>query len=323
MLFVLTGLPSAQGGGSVTFKEVRSLLDEAALQHLESAYSIDEIGVGVRLGRHYSHLGGARVAPYEFLATASAATGLAFSVTIHAEVVFLDAAGKPTEDPKLAVEVRETFQGYDIVLKLDAAGATDVPPSLPAPATEALSDAERQRVVEDVRAVYAEVEATDLESESSRSEVDEIAAERVRSFSSDGTVRRVAVSIGAGDHGGFGLEIQCDRQAIPRFVLWQAMYWQFVSGGEGKTMDHVTERRFYFSAAGQLAKSLEKDYQGSDEADLRRNQDAAKNRDFVPQAPGVAAFLEAVKKIVTCSDAEVVGAVQDLIDGQRLMVGEG
>ena len=73
------------------------------------------IGVGLRLGRHFTELGGARVAPYEFEVT-SRATGKKFLLTIHCDTVFKLANGKTaTEDEMLkATEIKETFSHFSV-----------------------------------------------------------------------------------------------------------------------------------------------------------------------------------------------------------------
>ncbi|MBT8043461.1 MAG: hypothetical protein KJO79_00805, partial [Verrucomicrobiae bacterium] len=76
-----------------------------------------EIGVGIRLGRHFKELGGARVAPYDFEVT-SKASGKKFLLTIHCKTKFVSANGKELKDETIltATDTKETFSHFAVSL---------------------------------------------------------------------------------------------------------------------------------------------------------------------------------------------------------------
>ncbi len=328
-LWVVSAQPVC-AAGSLAFEEVRHLIPEPVLKHLESAYTIDPVGAATRLGRHYTELGGSRIGPYHFRATAKKNADLVFELTLQTDVAFLDTAGKVTDDPEAAASVREVLLSCDLVLNVAPAdAATPAPISIPVippvggmPPLPPLTDEGREHVVDAVRANFREVEDTEMEFDGGAAEEDELNCEIIRGYSRQGVVRRVEFLIGAGDHGGYKLEMQCDQQARPSFVLFESSYWSFVPGDQGKTIDSVTQQRFYFSPEGQLAMSLEKEFKGGNEQELLRNGDAAKNSPFPAKPEGVPAFFAALSRLPTCEDKELVEIATKLIEAQRVMVGE-
>ncbi|MBI1385598.1 MAG: hypothetical protein GC150_11870 [Rhizobiales bacterium] len=91
---------AAQASGSVTFQEVARLiaknpaLEREVRQHIEATQLGYEAIVcdGTRLGRHWVHLGGRRIAPY----TCTLGDRL---LNLEADAVYVDAAGTVLDDP--------------------------------------------------------------------------------------------------------------------------------------------------------------------------------------------------------------------------------
>jgi len=320
----------ASGAGTVAYDDVRHLLPEPVLKHLESIYVIEPIGDATRLGRHYTDLGGSRVGPYHFRAAAKKDRQLVFDLSVQTEIAFLDTTGNTTDDPEAAASIRESFVGCELVLNVQPAGAGTPPPvaipiTLPGgtmPPPPPLTDDERELVVDAVRGNYREVEETEMEFDGGAAEEDELNCEIIRGYTREGAVRRVEFFIGAGDHGGYKIEMQCDRQGRPSFVLFESSYWSFVPGDQGATVDTVTQQRFYFSSAGQLAMSLEKEFKGSGEQELQRKGDEAENHPFPAKPAGVPAFFAALSRLPSCEDHELVEISERLIDARRVMMGE-
>jgi hypothetical protein len=78
------------------------------------AFDLREWAVGVRLGPHFKHLGGARVGPYELAARARGSHGgYDVKVVICTVTVFLDDRGKKVEMTE-ATRVEETLRGFII-----------------------------------------------------------------------------------------------------------------------------------------------------------------------------------------------------------------
>lgn len=326
----VTSTQSADAGGSVAFEDIRHLIPEPVIKHLESTYTIDPVGDATRLGRHYTELGGARVGPYHFRVTAKQNADLVFELTLQTDVAFLNADEKATDDPGAAAYIREQLLSCELVSNLAPTDtATPAPIAMPVtgsagvmPPPPPLTDEGREQVVEAVRANYRDVEATEMEFDGGAAEADELSCEIIRGYTRQGVVRRVEFFIGAGDHGGYKIEMQCDSRARPSFVLFESSYWSFVPGDQGKTIDSVTQKRFYFSPAGQLAMSLEKEFKGSDEQALQRNGDAAKNHPFPAKPEGVPAFFAALASLPACEDRDLVDIANKLIAAQRVMAGE-
>lgn len=328
-LWLVSTLP-ASAGGSVAYEDVQHLLPEPVLEHFESTYAIDAVGDATRLGRQFTELGGSRVGPYHFRAVARKNTDLVFDLILQTEVTFLNGDGKATDDPEAAVSIREVLLSCDLVLSLAPADAATPPPIAIAgnpssdamPAPPALTDQAREQVVDAVRENYRKVDDIEMEFDSGVAEGDPFNCEITRGLTGQGVVRRIEFIIGAGDHGGYRIEIQCDEQARPSFVLFESSHWSFDPGDQSKTIDYVTQQRFYFSSVGQLAMALEKEFKGGNEQELLRNGNQAQNHPFAAKSAGVPAFFTALTRLPTCEDRELVEIATKLIEAQRVMVGE-
>ena len=298
----------------MAFEDVRHLIPEPVLKHIESVYVVDAVGDATRLGRHYTELGGSRVGPYHFRALVKKNSDLVFDITLQTDVAFLDVDGTATDDPDAAAYIRERLLSCDLVL--NAAPTDKVPPPQP------LSDEGREQVVDAVRANYRDVEGTEMEFDGGAAEGDDLTCQIGRGYTQQGVVRRIEFFIGTGDHGGYKIEIQCDEQSRPSFVLFESSYWSFDPGDQGKTIDSVTQKRFYFSSTGQLAMALQKEFKGANEQELQHNGDQAKNSPFVAKSEGVPAFFAALARLPACEDKELVEIAAKLIDAHRVIVGE-
>lgn len=115
-LWVVLFPSAAFAGGSVGYDDVALLLDKkpALKKLILSTFNVPKVGDAVRLGRHFEHLGGARIAPYEFVVT-SKVSGKKFLLSIQCDTVFVDADGKPIKDDVLkATGVKETMTHFSV-----------------------------------------------------------------------------------------------------------------------------------------------------------------------------------------------------------------
>jgi len=97
-------------GGSITLADIQPLLDQQPkLWHFYlDHFDISPHGGGVRLGKDWGELQGARVAPYEFEAKMKGDSGpYNLKITIETNGWYFDAKGKEMPDPKQAVSIKE------------------------------------------------------------------------------------------------------------------------------------------------------------------------------------------------------------------------
>ena len=119
-------LPSFSfAGGSVTWKEVQEVLaKKPKLKKLiEATFEIEKDGDAIRLGRQFENLGGLRIAPYRFKATAK--DGSVFLLTINSEKTFVLADGTALEtgDERMfkADKLTEVPTGFSVEIELPVA----------------------------------------------------------------------------------------------------------------------------------------------------------------------------------------------------------
>ena len=300
-------------GGSVSYDEVRGKIPPAVREHLESSFKLDSIGAATRLGRQFKELGGARIGPYTFGGTSKLTGRGAFEVTIYTDVQFVDQGGTATEDPGRASGIRETFVQYRVKLGGDP---VNPPPTL--------SAHERERAIALAKESYNAVVKADLEFTNGEFRQDEISGTIRRGFSPEARVlRKLEWQVVTGDHGGFKAEVFCDAGGTPSFVLWERSYWAFDPANSEKTIDYIAEKRFYFSPRGQLARSLEKKFQGSGEAELSAKRDRASNVNFPANPDGVTVFFELLQRLGTSQDAELPELVDEFSSAWDLMARPG
>ncbi|NNE90065.1 MAG: hypothetical protein HKN23_00310 [Verrucomicrobiales bacterium] len=314
-------------GGSISNEDVRKILPRAVRDHLEASFNIPDVGgAEFRLGRHFKHLGGARMGPYTFHVTSKASkNGPELELVIHTEGTFLDARGREVDgDPETSVEIREEFVSYEV--QFPGEGRRDEDHSehddSPAP-NQPLTEDRKVEIVDFVRAVYGEIEKMRLNFEKQDFESDDgLSGTISRGIDRNGTMRKVDLDVATGDHGGFGVEIYLDQQQRPAFVLWEDSHWQFDPKKQGSTIDYVTEYRFYFSPEGQLARALTKSFEGSGEAARLKARDKAKNAEFHP-SDDVAAFelWEKLNEISLSENRVLVGKSEELLKAWDLVQG--
>ena len=119
-------LPSLSfAGGSVTWKEVQEVLaKKPKLKKLiEATFEIEKDGDAIRLGRQFENLGGLRIAPYRFKATAK--DGSVFLLTINSEKTFVlgDGTALDTGDERMfkADKLIEVPTGFSVEIELPVA----------------------------------------------------------------------------------------------------------------------------------------------------------------------------------------------------------
>lgn len=323
-LFSFIAIPAASfATGSIAYEDVRGMIPKEVREHLEFAFKISEVGDATRLGKHFGDLGGGRMGPYYFSAKSNARDGSACTIGIITNSQIVDANGRDVEEPSDAKELKETFDFYEVRFgdgeKLSDQGMPDRDPN---PRPTKLTAADKEAIVADVRAVYADVEKTELEFDGGQMQSDdEQSGDIIRGYAREGGIRKIKFNVATGDHGGFTVEIFTDRKNRPSFILWEESYWSFDPNDSDKTIDTVVERRFYFSSQGQLAKALQKSYSGSGERDLEKNRDAANNSDFEADSAGVPAFYKALSGLVECDDAKLKRLANELRNAQDAMIG--
>lgn len=327
-LFSFIVIPAVSfGSGSIAYEDVREIIPKEVREHLEFAFKISEVGDATRLGKHFGDLGGGRMGPYYFSAKSNAHGGSTCTIGIIMNSQIVDAKGKEVEEPGDAKKLNETFDFYEV--RFGDGEGEDIPDrkmpdrdSDSGPRTTKLSAADKEAIVAEVRAVYADVEKTEMEFDGGQMQSDdEQSGDIIRGYAREGGIRKVKFNVAMGDHGGFTVEIFTDRKNRPSFILWEESYWSFDPNDSNKTIDTVVERRFYFSPQGQLAKSLQKSYSGSGERDLEKKRDAAKNSDFEADPGGVPAFFKALTELIDCDDAKLKGLANDLWSAQNVMIG--
>ena len=179
---------------------------------------------------------------------------------------------------------------------------------------------EDARTIAAVRALYDEVEDANLAT--SRKEIEsEDGLQIIIERSSDQTgVRRIALDVVAGDHGGFNISIYYYKDSnMPGFVLWKDSYWRFDADNPDRTIDFFSEYRFYYSDDGDLARQLIKAYQGSTEPEIDRNAAQAVNKPLTTH-PGYAfEFWKNLANLAITEDEFVGRRVEDLLDAFHAM----
>jgi hypothetical protein len=99
-------------GGSITLKDIQPILDQQPkLWHFFlDHFDISPHGGGVRLGKDWGELQGARVAPYEFEAKMKGDPGpYDLKIKIETDGWYFDAQGKEAPDQRLAVSIKEVL----------------------------------------------------------------------------------------------------------------------------------------------------------------------------------------------------------------------
>jgi hypothetical protein len=78
-----------------------------------AAYELSATVSGVRLGRHFTHLGGGRIGPYDIEARARGSHGpYNLRVLVCTQSTFVDERGRKTADIFDAANVKETLTGF-------------------------------------------------------------------------------------------------------------------------------------------------------------------------------------------------------------------
>ena len=103
---------SSFAGGSITLDDLQSLLNQQPRlwKFYQDHFDISPHGGGMRLGKDWGELQGARVAPYEFEAKMKGDPGpYNLKITIETNGWYFDAQGNAMPDPKQAVTIKEVL----------------------------------------------------------------------------------------------------------------------------------------------------------------------------------------------------------------------
>ena len=110
LVVLLLSVTPVFAGGSITLDDLQPLLNQQPKlwRFFQEHFDISPHGGGMRLGKDWGELQGARVAPYEFEAKMKGDTGpYDLKITIETNGWYYDANGKEMPDPKLAVSIKE------------------------------------------------------------------------------------------------------------------------------------------------------------------------------------------------------------------------
>ncbi len=92
-----------------------------------------------------------------------------------------------------------------------------------------------------------------------------------------GLVESIRVDFTTSDHGGFSEEYFYWNGKL-FFVLREESHWSFDPSKEGRTIDFVSEERFYFTeGATGVYRALSKKYQANSDQSLEKARDASSN----------------------------------------------
>jgi hypothetical protein len=86
VISVLLFLPSlCLAEGSVSFSTIKPILEQSPTlwKHLDKSFTFAGFGEGVRIGRHWPLLGGARVAPYSLLVVSKDNPKIKFTLVVN------------------------------------------------------------------------------------------------------------------------------------------------------------------------------------------------------------------------------------------------
>ncbi|MFD2256570.1 hypothetical protein ACFSSA_07780 [Luteolibacter algae] len=114
----------AFAGGSVDRGQIIELLkkNESLWKYLSATLDFDAAGSAVRLGRHWTEMGGARVAPYQIAVKAKGGKEFDLLLTVNCSQKFLNQDGEaleigdggPSEATETAVDVIEKVESVSL-----------------------------------------------------------------------------------------------------------------------------------------------------------------------------------------------------------------
>ncbi len=179
-----------------------------------------------------------------------------------------------------------------------------------------LKPTEDAAAIENARTLYAGIEESTLTLTKkelvSEDEMLQMLVERGSDES--GSVRRIVLDVVTGDHGGFDARIfYYENSNMPGFVLWKESHWRFDPNNPDQTIDFYKEYRFYYSKDGQLLRQLVKEYQGSSEAELKKNATAAQNRPLETKGTEPFEFWKNIANLNITTDQFLGRRVEDIL----------
>jgi len=255
MAFLLLSSLVTHAGGSVHRDSLEKLFktNPTLGKLLQKNFVLGETGEALRLGRHMGALGGTRIGPYEFPASAQP-DGSKVIVVLHTEVTVKDAKGRVLELDQLTPQSTGLSMS-EILLSYEVKTAQ-----------------KKQSIGEIVRSLdegSLKWVASEFQGE------DGPESGRIRKGYFNDELRRVILDYSMGDHDGVSVDVFADAAKKPVFVLVTESSWKFVA--PKKTEDLERERRLYFENE-KLIKVLEKSYRFRDEAQKVAKRDAAVNK---------------------------------------------
>lgn len=305
-VLILPGLANA--GGSASWQDAEEILSQAPQirDHLLRSLDISEVGGATRFGRHFEHLGGARIGPYQFEAKPRGASGdFQFLLVIETAATFLDGSGGvlgENDEIEKATDFREQFVSASLQPLEesggDATGKVVLDDDEASARNRWIGDHWQEISDRESRIVKIEIEADD--------EPISGLVER-RHHPQSGLIESIKVDLAMGDHGGISEEFFFWGEQL-FFVLRQESYWGFDPAKEGRTIDKVEEERYYFIGGG-VYRALAKAYSANSEESLDDARDSAKNAplDFPDERP--AELTERATKLLDAVTAEAVLAI--------------
>ena len=302
--------PLAFGEGSVSWNEIENQLEMVPeiRAHLSKTLDIEEAGSGTRLGRHWGELHGARIGPYRFNAKPKgAAGGWQFALVVEVDITFLDAQGrslKADPDPNDAVGIRESF----VAAKLEplegngrvAVGKVD------------LSEEDSKARSRWIRSRWEEISGRSHRTIKieAKADGDPMAGTVERRLNPEtGLVESIRVDFTTSDHGGFSEEYFYWNGKL-FFVLREESHWSFDPSKEGRTIDFVSEERFYFTEGGNsVYRALSKKFQANSDQSLKKARDAASNMPFEYRMERPAELVDRSQRLLKAETEAAVLAI--------------
>jgi hypothetical protein len=106
--------------GTLDLDEISALLSQQPriFRALTTGFEIQKTAIGVRLGNHFTHLGGKRIGPYTLWARPRGSAGpFDIEIQVCTSVTFLNSTGRATDDIIDAAQTKEVLRSFVVQLE--------------------------------------------------------------------------------------------------------------------------------------------------------------------------------------------------------------